>query len=96
MRDGFRHYINPDELDVLRRMLNGATEDLSREDRQVFRLLVQRMEEDVAEQSSEEMRAVRMDGIRQFVTDDVQVDDDAEIISVDDGYWLQGWLWMAR
>jgi len=96
MRDGFRHYINPDELDVLRRMLNGATEDLSREDRQVFRLLVQRMEEDVAEQSSEEMRAVRMDGIRQFVTDDVQVDDDAEIISVDAGYWLQGWLWMAR
>jgi uncharacterized protein (UPF0216 family) len=96
MRDGFRHYINPDELDVLRRMLNGATEDLSREDRQVFRLLVRRMEEDVAEQSSEEMRAVRMDGIRQFVTDDVQVDDDAEIITVDAGYWLQGWLWMAR
>jgi len=96
MRDGFRHYINPDELDVLRRTLKGATEGLSREDHIVLRLLVQRLDEDVAEQSSEEMRAVRMDGIRRFVTDDVQVDDDAEIIAVDAGYWIQGWLWMQQ
>jgi len=95
MRDGMRHYVNPDELDVLRRLAEGA-EDICDADHSIFRALVRRMDEDVASQSSAEMRSVRMDGIRHFMTDDVQVDEDAEVISVDAGYWIQGWLWMQQ
>ena len=95
MRDGFRHYINPDELDVLRRLAE-ASEDLCEADHTVFRSLVKRLDEDVTLQSSEEMRTVRLNGILEFETDDVRVDEDAEILATETGHWVQGWLWLAN
>jgi hypothetical protein len=95
MRDGFRHYISPDELVVLRHLAD-SEETLSRGDRIVLNQLVSRMEHDVQEQASEEIRNVRLDGIRRFTSDDVQVDDDAEVLEVDAGHWIQGWLWIEK
>jgi hypothetical protein len=95
MRDGFRHYINPDELDVLRRMA-GDTGGLCDADGKVFRMLVRRLEDEVTVQSSEEMRSVRLDAILCFETDDVKVDEDAEILATETGYWVQAWLWIPQ
>lgn len=93
MRDGMRHYINPDELDVLRRFVD-SWEDLSNGDHKVLELLVRRLDADVAEQSSEAMREVRSRVQHAFDdSDDTHVDDDAEIMKVEAGYWVQAWLW---
>ena len=29
-------------------------------------------------------------------SDDVQVDDDAQVSEVDEGIWVQGWLWLPK
>lgn len=28
--------------------------------------------------------------------DDVQVDEDADVVDVDEGIWVQGWLWLPN
>lgn len=96
MRDGMRHYINPDELDVVRR-IELDTDDLTDSDYRVFRALVRRLSAEAEEQSSDEMRAVRLRA-QQAVddNDDTNVDDDAEVLKVEAGYWVQGWLWFAK
>ena len=93
MRDGMRHYVSPDELDVLRRFVDSG-EDLSDSDHRVLGLLVRRLDADVAEQSSDEAREVRNRAQHAFDdSDDTHVDDDAEIMKVEAGYWVQAWLW---
>lgn len=96
MRDGMRHYINPDELDVVRR-IELDTDDLTDDDYRVFRALVRRLSADAEEQSSEDMRAVRLRAQQSFDGDDnTNVDDDAEVLKVEAGYWVQGWLWFPK
>ena len=96
MRDGMRHYVSPDELDVLRRIERDG-DDLCDSDYWVFRSLVKRMDEEAQEQSSEEMRGARVRAQYSVDSDDdTNVDDDAEVMKVEAGYWVQSWLWIPK
>lgn len=94
MSTGFRHYINPDELDVLRRFADGA-KDITAADRSVLVSFVRRLDGDVSEQSSDLLRHVRT--LEQEAnTDDRQVDDDAWVLQTEAGFWVSAWVWVAN
>ena len=58
MRNGMRHYISPDELDVVRRFVVDW-EDLCEADHRILALLTRRLDEEIERQSTEEIREVR-------------------------------------
>ena len=96
MRDGMRHYINPDELAVINR-LEVDRDAVTWDDYKVFRALIRRLHDECEEQSSEEMRAIRLRAQQAFDGDDnTNVDDDAEVLKVEAGHWVQGWLWFPK
>jgi hypothetical protein len=95
MRDGMRHYISPDELDVVRRFVDNW-EDLCDADHAILASLVKRFDADVALQGSDEIRSIRRKAMEDLATDDLSVDDDAEVLKVEHGYWVQSWAWMPN
>jgi len=95
MRDGMRHYIGPDELAVVRRFVD-EWEDLNDDDHTILRTLVRRLYVDVAEQATPELRDVRRLAMQVYVHDDLNIDDDAEIIKTDSGYWVQSWTYVPK
>ena len=95
MRDGMRHYVNPDELDVVRRFVS-EWDDLCDADHRILASLVKRLDEDVALQGTDEMRSVRLQAMEDLASDDVNIDDDAEIIQTDSGYWVQSWTYVPK
>jgi len=95
MDNGFRHYVNPDELEVLRRF-TAEWGDLPEDDHKILIRLVERFSQTVAEQSSDEIRSVRRNAMEDLAADDLSVDDDAEVLKVENGYWVQSWAWMPN
>jgi hypothetical protein len=90
-----RHYIGPDELAVVRRFVD-EWEDLNDDDHTILRTLVRRLYVDVAEQATPELRDVRRLAMQVYVHDDLNIDDDAEIIKTDSGYWVQSWTYVPK
>lgn len=43
-----------------------------------------------------EGEAIRADAIAQYACDDITVDDDAAVEAVEDGYWIDARVWVAR
>lgn len=95
MRDGMRHYVNPDELEVLRRFVEDW-EDLCDADHVILASLVKRLQEDIERQSADAIRNVRLHAVTELASDDLSVDDDAEVLEVDNGYWVQSWTWVPK
>lgn len=97
MRDGMRHYINPDELTVLCEFAD-SWEDLEGDesDLKVLVGLVRRLVLEAEEQSTNEIREVRRKAILTLTSDDLAVDDDAEVLKVENGHWIQSWTWMPE
>lgn len=95
MRDGMRHYVNPDELEVLRRFVENW-EDLCDADHAILASLVKRLREDVEQQSADTIRNIRLHAVMELASDDLSVDDNAEILEVDNGYWVQSWTWVPK
>lgn len=95
MRDGMRHYVSPDELDVLRRFVE-EWEDLCDADHTILASLVARFREAVATQSTDKIRNIRLHAVMNLANDDLGVDDNAEILEVDSGFWVQSWTWVPK
>jgi len=94
MRNGMRHYISPDERDVVRRFVVDW-EDLCEADHRILALLARRLDEEIEQQSTEAIREVRRKANIAH-EDYVAVDDDAEVLKVDHGHWVQAWLWFPK
>ena len=95
MRNGMRHYISPDELDVVRRFVVDW-EDLCEADHRILALLTRRLDEEIERQSTEDIREVRRKAAMTADEDYAAVDDDAEVLKVDNGHWVQAWLWFPK
>ena len=95
MRDGMRHYVSPDELEVLRRFVD-EWEDLGDTDHRILAMFIKRLHDDVERQGTEAIRNVRRHALETLANDDLSVDDDAEVLEVDNGYWVQSWTWVPK
>jgi hypothetical protein len=95
MDNGFRHYVNPDELEVLRRFI-AEWGDLPEDDHKILVRLVDRFSQTVEEQDAREMREVRRLAAENLASDDLAVDDDAEVLKTENGYWVQTWTWVPQ
>jgi len=40
-------------------------------------------------------KALRAAASAEYGSDDVQVYEDAEVTTVEDGFWVEGWLWVS-
>ena len=96
MRNGMRHYISPDERDVIRNFVVDF-DNLCEADHRILALLAKRMDEQIEQQSTEAIREVRrVTSVGAGEDDDVAVDDDAEVLEVENGHWVQAWLWVQK
>ena len=96
MRNGMRHYISPDERDVIRNFVVDF-DTLCEADHRILALLAKRLDEEIERQSTEAIREVRRTAsVVAGEDDDVAVDDDAEVLEVENGHWVQAWLWQQK
>ena len=95
MRSGMRHYISPDERDVIRKFALDL-DNLCEADHRILALLARRLDEEIEQQSTEAIREVRRKAAVTADEDYAAVDDDAEVLKVDNGHWVQAWLWFPK
>ena len=95
MRNGMRHYISPDERDVIRNFVVDF-DNLCEADHRILALLAKRLDEEIERQSTEAIREVRRAASVEADEDYVAVDDDAEVLEVENGHWVQAWLWVQK
>lgn len=95
MRNGMRHYISPDERDVLRKFVVDL-DNLCEADHRMLGLLARRLDEQIEQQSTEAIREVRRVTSVDVDEDYLAVDDDAEVLEVENGHWVQAWLWVQK
>lgn len=84
-----RVYIPDEALDGLKQILEGKPE---------FKCLLSNIKEEEAALKNEDRAYLLAEARHLYAdhTDDVEIDDDAQLSETDDGTWVQAWVWVYR
>lgn len=90
------HCLLPEEVEVISRAVSDR-EAMSDADWKLLGIVAERIVKEREEQSERDITIARELAVGDdWADDDVQVDQDAVVLRVDDGYWVQAWAFICN